>query len=167
MPKIVNLASFWKPEACGQTVLPDGQILSRQTGGKCQNSNATFWVIFKHCDFGVLSLKNVKGILSFNVLIDVKITSTFLNESYLKIKIWHNETFFHQLCTVGSVIMQSIAWYYSAYGSSSPPFSFLSRPPKWKNPAFQWPKTSILKNGTTAPMVSYQKPSMKKDQFWF
>ena len=27
MPKMVNLASFWKPEACGQTVLPDMSIL--------------------------------------------------------------------------------------------------------------------------------------------
>ena len=27
MPKMVNLASFWKPEACGQTVLPDRSIL--------------------------------------------------------------------------------------------------------------------------------------------
>ena len=28
--KIVNLASFWKPEAWGQTVLPDRSILIRQ-----------------------------------------------------------------------------------------------------------------------------------------
>ena len=27
MPKIVNFASFWKPEACGQTVLPHMSIL--------------------------------------------------------------------------------------------------------------------------------------------
>ena len=43
---------FWKPEACGQTVLPDMSILIEQIGGKCQNwkkSNATFWVIFKQC----------------------------------------------------------------------------------------------------------------------
>ena len=26
MPKIVHLASFWKPEACGQTVLPDRSL---------------------------------------------------------------------------------------------------------------------------------------------
>ena len=33
------LASFWKPEACGQTVLPDRSVLIRQkNGGKCQNS---------------------------------------------------------------------------------------------------------------------------------
>ena len=27
---MVNLASFWKPEACGQTVLPDRSILIGQ-----------------------------------------------------------------------------------------------------------------------------------------
>ena len=27
MPKMVNLASFWKPESCGQTMLPDRSIL--------------------------------------------------------------------------------------------------------------------------------------------
>ena len=30
MPKIVNFASFWKPEACGQTVLPDRSLLIGQ-----------------------------------------------------------------------------------------------------------------------------------------
>ena len=30
MPEILNLASFWKPEACGQTVLPDRSILKGQ-----------------------------------------------------------------------------------------------------------------------------------------
>ena len=30
MAKTVNLASFWKTEACGQTVLPDRSILIRQ-----------------------------------------------------------------------------------------------------------------------------------------
>ena len=30
MPKMLNLASFWKPEACGQTVLPDRSILIGQ-----------------------------------------------------------------------------------------------------------------------------------------
>ena len=47
------MASFWKTEACSQTVLPDrsalkGQKLVKMT--KCQNSNATFWVIFKQCE---------------------------------------------------------------------------------------------------------------------
>ena len=27
---MVNLASFWKPEACGQTVLPDKSVLIGQ-----------------------------------------------------------------------------------------------------------------------------------------
>ena len=30
MPKMANLASFLKPEACGQTVLPDRSLLKRQ-----------------------------------------------------------------------------------------------------------------------------------------
>ena len=30
MPKMVNLASFWKPEACGQIVLPDRSLLIGQ-----------------------------------------------------------------------------------------------------------------------------------------
>ena len=30
MPKMVILASFWKAEACGQTVLPDMTILVSQ-----------------------------------------------------------------------------------------------------------------------------------------
>ena len=37
------LASFWKPEACGQTVLPDMSVfIGHKIGGKCQNSNAHF-----------------------------------------------------------------------------------------------------------------------------
>ena len=47
------LASFWKPEACGQTALPDRSILKGQTlmeNAKIEkNSNATFWVICKQC----------------------------------------------------------------------------------------------------------------------
>ena len=41
---------FWKPEAWGQTVLPEWY--RTKIAGKCQNSkiqNATFRVIFKHC----------------------------------------------------------------------------------------------------------------------
>ena len=30
MAKTVNLASFWKTEACGQTVLPDRSVLKGQ-----------------------------------------------------------------------------------------------------------------------------------------
>ena len=44
MPKMVNLAIFWKPEACGQTVLPDMFILKGQKWWempKLENSNAT------------------------------------------------------------------------------------------------------------------------------
>ena len=48
------LASFWKPEACGQTVLPDRSVLIVQKlveNAKIKKSNATFWVIFKLCAF--------------------------------------------------------------------------------------------------------------------
>ena len=52
-PKWSILASFWKPEGCGQTVLPDRSVLIGQKlveNAKIEkNSNATFWVIFKHC----------------------------------------------------------------------------------------------------------------------
>ena len=46
---------FWKPETCGQTVLPDMSVLIGQKlveNDKIQNSNATFWVIFKQCKNG-------------------------------------------------------------------------------------------------------------------
>ena len=53
MAKMVNLASFWKTEACGQTVLPDKSVLIEQKlveNAKIKkNFNATFWVIFKQC----------------------------------------------------------------------------------------------------------------------
>ena len=48
-----NLASFWKTEACGQRVIPDRSIWIRQNWWKrpkFKNSNATFLVIFKHCE---------------------------------------------------------------------------------------------------------------------
>ena len=47
------LASFWKPESCGQTVLPDSHFYKTKINGKGQkakNSNATFWGTFKHCE---------------------------------------------------------------------------------------------------------------------
>ena len=47
------MASFWKPEDFGQTVLPDMSLLiGQKIGGKCQHTktwNATFLVIFKYC----------------------------------------------------------------------------------------------------------------------
>ena len=42
-----NLASFWKPKAFGQTELTDRSVLILQK--LVEYSNATFWVIFKHC----------------------------------------------------------------------------------------------------------------------
>ena len=50
--KIVNLATFRKIEACGQAVFPDMSLLIRQKlakNAKIENSNETFWAIFKHC----------------------------------------------------------------------------------------------------------------------
>ena len=47
------LASFWKPEVCGQTVLPDRSVLIGKNWRKMpkfKNSNATFWGIFNQCD---------------------------------------------------------------------------------------------------------------------
>ena len=45
-----TMSSFWKPETCGQTVLPDNSVLiGHKIGEKFKNSNATFWVIFKQC----------------------------------------------------------------------------------------------------------------------
>ena len=49
---MVNLASFWKPEACGQTGLPDRSILIGQKlveNAQIKKFNATFWAIFKQC----------------------------------------------------------------------------------------------------------------------
>ena len=53
MPKVDNFATFWKPKACGQTVLPDKLISIGQNCWKIpmfKNSNETFWVILKQCD---------------------------------------------------------------------------------------------------------------------
>ena len=50
MPKIVNLASFWKPKVCGQTELPDRSVLIGQKLIENSNSNSTFWMIFKQCE---------------------------------------------------------------------------------------------------------------------
>ena len=47
------LVSFRNPEACAQTVLPDRSALIGQKlveNAKIENSNATYWMIFKHCD---------------------------------------------------------------------------------------------------------------------
>ena len=54
MPKIAKFATFWKPEACCQTVLPYKLISIGQNWWKMpmfKNSNETFWVIFKQCAF--------------------------------------------------------------------------------------------------------------------
>ena len=52
MPKWSSLASFWNPQACGQTILPDRQVIligqKLVEHGK-KNSNETFWMVFKQC----------------------------------------------------------------------------------------------------------------------
>ena len=61
MPKTVHFGDFWKPEVCGQTVLPDRSILIEQKLVKMpkhKNSNATFLAIFKHCEILNLLLKS-------------------------------------------------------------------------------------------------------------
>ena len=50
---MVNFGEFLKTKDCGQTALPDRSILIGQKMvemPKLTNTNATFWVIFKHCD---------------------------------------------------------------------------------------------------------------------
>ena len=43
MPKKENLESFWKPEACSQTVLPDVSVyIGQKWAENTKNSNATF-----------------------------------------------------------------------------------------------------------------------------
>ena len=48
------MASFWKPEGCGQKVLPDMTVFIRQKlvlNAKIKKKpSATFWVIFKQCE---------------------------------------------------------------------------------------------------------------------
>ena len=50
---MVHFGEFWKPEACGQTVLPDRSVLIGQKlveNAKIRKkSNETFWLIFKQC----------------------------------------------------------------------------------------------------------------------
>ena len=99
MPKIVNLRSFWKTEASGQTVLPDrsisiGQKLAEKVKIQCdilsdfqhivntKLKNANFWRenwigIFAHCDVGympehkcVLNFKS-SGTVKRSVKVDI------------------------------------------------------------------------------------------------
>ena len=43
------LASFWKPKACGQTVIPDRSVLIEQKLVENAKIQMLFWWIFKHC----------------------------------------------------------------------------------------------------------------------
>ena len=42
---MVNLASFWKPETCGQTVLPDGSLFLGQKLVKSAEISSETWLI--------------------------------------------------------------------------------------------------------------------------
>ena len=54
---MVNLESFWKTDACGQTVLPDRSVLiGQKLVENAKKSNATFWVIFKQCVLGQFNI---------------------------------------------------------------------------------------------------------------
>ena len=61
---MVHLTSFRKSGNCGQTVLPDRSILIGQN--LVENAkNATFWLIFKHCEkekSAINEKKSPKGI---------------------------------------------------------------------------------------------------------
>ena len=60
MPKMLKLAGFWKPEACGQTVLPDWSILIGQKLVENAKIEKFKWDIL--CDFqtNVTNLKMLK-----------------------------------------------------------------------------------------------------------
>ena len=97
---IKNLASFWKPEVCGQTVLPDRSISKvEKIGGKCKNSNATFWVIFKQCDMCVMwgmkfrtprELRSIYNQNSLKILLPIFSTPNIVsrNDVWMK-KTWY------------------------------------------------------------------------------
>ena len=46
---MVTLESFWIPEACGQTVLPD-RSLGQKLMENAKIEMRHFWVIFKQCE---------------------------------------------------------------------------------------------------------------------
>ena len=51
MPKIINFGEFLKTWSLRSNSITRQVSFNRtKIGGKCQNSNATFWVIFKQCD---------------------------------------------------------------------------------------------------------------------
>ena len=61
------LASFCKPEACGQTVLPDRSVLIGQTlVENAKISNAIFLVILRHCGGVSDEMRPAKNYIQFN-----------------------------------------------------------------------------------------------------
>ena len=81
---MIHFGDFLKSEACGQIVLPDRSLFNRtEIGGKCQNSNATFWVNFKQCkcvcpwwETNILLYAYINGhnILSKNCYLDYSVS---------------------------------------------------------------------------------------------
>ena len=76
---MVNLESFWKTDACGQTVLPDRSILiGQKLVENAKNSNATFWVIFKQCD-----LVHVQYYISYIFIWGLEVSEVSLEIQYI------------------------------------------------------------------------------------
>ena len=67
--EMVNLASFWKSEAYGQTVLPDKSLLIGHKlveSAEMENLSCDILVIFKHCAMSLWKWHNVLGLISNN-----------------------------------------------------------------------------------------------------
>ena len=128
------LASFWKPEACGQTVLADRSILIGQKNWwkmpKLKNSNATFWVIFKQFD-----LDRIKKI----------------EDSRIFLLVWYWYIILLNHCSVifklvGTACIESLHIFLSKFGFWSMHWAFLQRRRR-----FLWPK------GFLTPITLFQK----------
>ena len=61
MPKMLQFGEFLKTWSLRSNSVTRHVSFNRtKTGGKCQNSNATFWVIFKHCAQGPFFYFHIK-----------------------------------------------------------------------------------------------------------
>ena len=57
MPKMVHFGEFWKTWSLrSNSVTRHVSFKRTKIGGKCQNSNATFWLIFKQCELRLIVL---------------------------------------------------------------------------------------------------------------
>ena len=63
---MANFGEFYKPESCGQAVLPDRSLFNDKIGRKGHNSYVTLLVIFKH--FGSEYLKKCDIFADFSRL---------------------------------------------------------------------------------------------------